>query len=124
MRNLADAIVVYEQQYKLRYEAKEMPPLQILADARHVLSVLKDKVKFTVGKCLRKHPALLSSSEFKKRHAAKFLQPYGSQTMLYQVRLRARLRVRLRVRVRVRSGLGPALPLPLPLTLTLPLPRA
>ena len=63
MRNLADAIVVYEQQYKLRYEVKEMPPLQILADARHVLSVLKDKVKFTVGKCLRKHPALLSSSE-------------------------------------------------------------
>jgi len=42
------------------------------------------QVKFTVGKCLRKHPALLSSSEFKKRHAAKFLQPYGSQTMLYQ----------------------------------------
>ena len=42
------------------------------------------QVKFTVAKCLRKHPALLSSSEFKKRHAAKFLQPYGSQTMLYQ----------------------------------------
>ena len=46
--------------------------------------LLQLQVKFTVGKCLRKHPALLSSSEFKKRHAAKFLQPYGSQTMLYQ----------------------------------------
>jgi len=84
VRNLADAVVVYEQQYKLRYDKKELPVLQILADARYVLSVVKDKVKFTVGKCLRKHPALLSSSEFKKRHAAKFLQPYGSQTMLYQ----------------------------------------
>ena len=44
MRNLADAIVVYEQQYKLRYDKKQLPALQILADARYVLSVVKDKV--------------------------------------------------------------------------------
>ena len=44
VRNLADAIVVYEQQYKLRYDKKQLPALQILADARHVLSVVKDKV--------------------------------------------------------------------------------
>ena len=44
MRNLADAVVVYEQQYKLRYDKKELPVLQILADARYVLSVVKDKV--------------------------------------------------------------------------------
>ena len=44
---------------------KEMPPMQILDDARHTLTELKKKVKFTVDKCMRKHPALLSSSEFK-----------------------------------------------------------
>ena len=44
VRNLADAIVVYEQQFKLRYDKKELPVLQILADARYVLSVVKDKV--------------------------------------------------------------------------------
>tara|TARA_B100000768_G_C11051310_1_gene278497 strand:+ start:196 stop:342 length:147 start_codon:yes stop_codon:yes gene_type:complete len=44
VRNLADAIVVYEQQYKLRYDKKLLPALQILADARYVLSVVKDKV--------------------------------------------------------------------------------
>merc|ERR1719502_2358269 len=33
---------------------------------------------------MRKHPALLSSSEFKKRHASKFLQPYASQTQTLQ----------------------------------------
>jgi len=84
VRNLADGIVVYEQQYKLRFDTKEVPALMLLNDARFVLGTLKGKVKFTVGKCLRKHPALLSSSEFKKRHAAKFLQPYGTQTMLFQ----------------------------------------
>ena len=45
VRNLADAVVVYEQQYKLRYDKKELPVLQILADARYVLSVVKDKVR-------------------------------------------------------------------------------
>ena len=88
VRNLADAVVVYETQYKLRFfgkdDSKDVPPMQILDDARHTLTELKKKVKFTVDKCMRKHPALLSSSEFKKRHASKFLQPYNSQTQTLQ----------------------------------------
>lgn len=85
VRNLADAIVIFETQFKVRYGAdKELPPLQILADARFVLGKLKAKTKFTVSKCLRKHPHLLSSSQFKSRHAAKFLQPYGTQTDLFK----------------------------------------
>ena len=35
-------------------------------------------------RCLRKHPALLSSSQFKGRHASKFLQPYPSQVQLFK----------------------------------------
>mmetsp|Transcript_21750 Transcript_21750/g.64472 ORF Transcript_21750/g.64472 Transcript_21750/m.64472 type:complete len:797 (+) Transcript_21750:79-2469(+) len=84
VRNLADAVVIFETQYKMRYGVEELPPLQILADARHVLASLKVKVKFTVHKCLRKHPALLSSSQFKARHASKFLQPYPSQVQLFK----------------------------------------
>ena len=61
-----------------------MPPLQALNDARYTLTKLKAKVKFTVEKCLRKHPHLLSSSQFKSRHAAKFLQPYSTQTDLFK----------------------------------------
>ena len=41
VRNLADAIVVFEQQFRIRYGADEVPPLQILADARYVLGLLK-----------------------------------------------------------------------------------
>ena len=37
-----------------------------------------------VRRCLRKHPALLSSSQFKGRHASKFLQPYPSQVQLFK----------------------------------------
>ena len=58
--------------------------MQLLADARFVLSKLKAKTKFTVSKCLRKHPHLLSTSQFKSRHAAKFLQPYGTQLSLFK----------------------------------------
>ena len=79
VRNLADGIVIYEAQYRLHFGVEELPPMQILVDARHVLDQLKVKVKFTVHKCLRKHPQLLSSSQFKTRHASKFLQPYPSQ---------------------------------------------
>ena len=61
VRNVADAIVVYENQYKIRYQVDDVPSLLMLADARHVLNQLKAKVKFTVHKCLRKYPALLSS---------------------------------------------------------------
>ena len=84
VRNLADAIVIFETQYKIRYQVEEVPALQLLADARFVLSKLKTKVKFTVSKCLRKHPHLLSTSQFKSRHAAKFLQPYGTQLNLFK----------------------------------------
>ena len=84
MRNVADAIVVYENQYKIRYQVDDVPSLLMLADARHVLNQLKAKVKFTVHKCLRKYPALLSSSAFKSKHAAKFLQPYSSQLQLFK----------------------------------------
>ena len=70
--------------YKIRYQVEELPPLQLLADARFVLSKLKAKTKFTVSKCLRKHPHLLSTSQFKSRHAAKFLQPYGTQLSLFK----------------------------------------
>ncbi|KAL3916802.1 MAG: hypothetical protein SGPRY_006664 [Prymnesium sp.] len=67
----------------------------MLVDARHVLSTLKTKVRFTVAKCLRKQcaklfrplnllPALLSSSNFKSRHASKFLQPYATQLDLFK----------------------------------------
>ena len=83
VRNLADAIVIFESQYKIRF-GKEPPPLQLLADARFVLDKLKTKTKFTVSKCLRKHSHLLSSSQFKSRHAMKFLQPYGTQTDLFK----------------------------------------
>ena len=55
VRNLADAVVIFETQYKMRYGVEELPPLQILADARHVLASLKVKVKFTVHKCLPHH---------------------------------------------------------------------
>ena len=51
----ADAVVIFETQYKMRYGVEELPPLQILADARHVLASLKVKVKFTVHKCLPHH---------------------------------------------------------------------
>ena len=114
VRNLADAIVTFEGQWKLRH-GSEPPHMQMLVDARATLDLLKRKarklspttaqprpqqhgptldlperaarrharrgaqVKFTVNKCLRKHPQLLSSSQFKARHAAKFLQPYPSQ---------------------------------------------
>ena len=84
VRNVADAIVVYENQYKIRYQVDDVPSLLMLADARHVLNLLKAKVKFTVHKCLRKYPALLSSSAFKSKHAAKFLQPYSSQLQLFK----------------------------------------
>ena len=84
VRNLADAIVIFETQYKIRYDVKEVPPLQLLADARFVLTKLKTKTKFTVSKCLRKHPQLLSTSQFKSRHASKFLQPYGTQLDLFK----------------------------------------
>ena len=83
VRNLADAIVIFETQYKIRF-GKEPPALQILADSRFVLDKLKAKTKFTVSKCLRKHPHLLSSSQFKSRHAMKFLQPYSTQTDLFK----------------------------------------
>jgi hypothetical protein len=83
VRNLADAIVIFEQQYAIRF-GKPPPTMQVLADARHVLEKLKAKTKFTVSKCLRKHPHLLSSSQFKSRHAAKFLQPYGTQLDLFK----------------------------------------
>jgi hypothetical protein len=62
VRNLADAIVVFETQWKLRY-AGDAPALQLLIDARATLGLLKAKVRFTVNKCLRKHPQLLSSSQ-------------------------------------------------------------
>ena len=85
VRNLADAIVIFENQWKIRYpECKEVPEMQLLSDARFVLHKLKTKTKFTVAKCLRKHPHLLSTSQFKSRHAAKFLQPYGTQLSLFQ----------------------------------------
>ena len=84
VRNLADAIVIFETQYRVRYGAEVPAGLQLLADARMVLSKLKAKTKFTVSKCLRKHPHLLSSSQFKTRHAAKFLQPYGTQVDLFK----------------------------------------
>ena len=84
VRNVADAIVVYENQFKIRYQVDDVPSLLMLADARHVLNQLKAKVKFTVHKCLRKYPALLSSSAFKSKHAAKFLQPYSSQLQLFK----------------------------------------
>ena len=70
VRNLADAIVVYEQQYRIRYGVEEVPASLLLTDARAVLGQLKTKTKFTVHKCLRKHPQLLSSSQFKARHLA------------------------------------------------------
>jgi len=84
VRNLADAIVIFETQYKIRFGVEELPPMQLLADARFVLSKLKTKTKFTVSKCLRKHPHLLSTSQFKARHASKFLQPYGTQLDLFK----------------------------------------
>ena len=84
VRNLADAIVIFETQYKVRYQTSAPADLQLLADARIVLDKLKAKTKFTVSKCLRKHPHLLSSSQFKARHAAKFLQPYGTQLELFK----------------------------------------
>jgi|EP00900_Chrysochromulina_parva_P021257 hypothetical protein len=84
VRNLADAIVIFETQYKQRYGVDELPPLQLLSDARFVLGELKVKTKFTVSKCLRKHPHLLSTSQFKSRHAAKFLQPYSTQLDLFK----------------------------------------
>ena len=37
MRNLADAIVIYETQYKIRYQVEEVPAMQLLDDARFVL---------------------------------------------------------------------------------------
>ena len=83
VRNLADAIVIFETQYKIRFQ-KECGPMQVLSDARFVLDKLKAKTKFTVSKCLRKHPHLLSSSQFKSRHAMKFLQPYSTQTDLFK----------------------------------------
>jgi len=84
VRNLADAIVVYEQQYRIRYGVEDVPATLLLTDARAVLGQLKTKTKFTVHKCLRKHPQLLSSSQFKARHANKFLQPYPSQVSLFK----------------------------------------
>jgi|TARA_B100000524_G_scaffold346764_1_gene247488 hypothetical protein len=81
VRNLADAVVTYESQYKLRYGVPAHA-LQLLIDARHVLDLLKTKVKFSASRCLRRHPQLLSSSQFKARHAVKFLQPYSSQASL------------------------------------------
>ena len=69
---------------QVRFGAEVPAGLQLLADARMVLSKLKTKTKFTVSKCLRKHPHLLSSSQFKSRHAMKFLQPYGTQTDLFK----------------------------------------
>jgi len=84
VRNLADAIVIFETQYKQRYSIESLPPSQLLADARFVLGKLKAKTKFTVSKCLRKHPHLLSSSQFKSRHAMKFLQPYSTQLDLFK----------------------------------------
>jgi len=84
VRNLADAIVIFENQWKIRYQVAEVPDMQLLADSRFVLAKLKAKTKFTVAKCLRKHPHLLSTSAFKSRHAAKFLQPYGTQLSLFQ----------------------------------------
>jgi len=84
VRNLADAIVTYESQYKVRYGEECPASHQMLVDARFVLSTLKTKVRFTVAKCLRKQPALLSSSNFKARHANKFLQPYSTQLELFK----------------------------------------
>jgi hypothetical protein len=71
-------------QAPLRYFRLSALCVQILADARYVLGQLKVKVRFTVHKCLRKHPQLLSSSQFKARHAGKFLQPYPSQVQLFK----------------------------------------
>ena len=50
VRNLADAIVIFETQYKIRYQVEKLPELQLLNDARFVLSKLKTKTKFTVSK--------------------------------------------------------------------------
>ena len=45
VRNLADAIVIFETQYKVRYAVTEVPSLQLLSDARLVLGKLKAKTK-------------------------------------------------------------------------------
>lgn len=83
MRNLADAITVFERQYMLRF-GKVDSDLQLLIDAREVLKLLKTTVKFTVESCLKKQPHLLTSSQFRTKHAAKFLQPYPTQVDLFQ----------------------------------------
>ena len=52
--DVADAVVTYETQYKVRYGVEIPESNQMLQDARFTLNLLKTKVKFTVGKCLRK----------------------------------------------------------------------
>lgn len=87
IRNLSDAIMTYEAQFKIRFDEgalKKVMGSRLLTDARHVLAKLKDAVAFEADECLRSHAHLLSSSDFRKRHAAKFLQPYPTQLQLFR----------------------------------------
>ncbi|KAJ1619761.1 hypothetical protein T492DRAFT_1083289 [Pavlovales sp. CCMP2436] len=87
IRNLSDAIMTYEAQFKLRFDEaalKRSSGSLLLTDARYVLDKLKSCVKFEADECLRNFAHLLSSSEFRKRHQAKFLQPYPTQLSLFR----------------------------------------
>lgn len=89
IRNLSDAIMTYESQAKLRFDPEAFAKLtgsgsRMLSDARHVLSKVKDAVAFEADECLRSHAHLLSSSDFRRRHASKFLQPYPTQVSLFR----------------------------------------
>jgi hypothetical protein len=87
IRNLSDAIMTYEAQYRLRFDEdalKKVSQGRMLADARHVLAKVKDAVAFEADECLRSHAHLLSSSDFRRKHASKFLQPYPTQLSLFK----------------------------------------
>ncbi|KAG8470195.1 hypothetical protein KFE25_008616 [Diacronema lutheri] len=87
IRNLSDAIMTYEAQFRIRFDEAALRKAlgsRLLTDARHVLGKVKDAVSFEADECLRSYAHLLSSSEFRKRHAAKFLQPYPTQLELFR----------------------------------------
>lgn len=79
--------MTYEAQFRLRFDERALSRAmgtRLLTDARHVLTKLKGAVAFEADECLRSHAHLLSSSDFRRRHAAKFLQPYPTQLCLFR----------------------------------------
>ena len=76
VRNVADAIVVYENRFKIRYQVDDVPSLLMLADAPRPQPADESEVHRTSA-CASTRAV---PSAFKSKHAAKFLQPYSSSS--------------------------------------------